>query len=381
MRTLTIILFAVFIILLPAYASREKQVLYTHFFAGQFFSQEKELKIHNGTDFISHYFRELFGIQDVLCIYIKESGTVCAIDLKKKKVIHTYSFKGLPQNDVYSFDVKDKNTFYFSTDSELFLCDSTHVTHLYHAASAIEERFFTYAYSPSVELNISADSTFYQCMLAKLDQEEPSYLEKRALMPSVGRFKIDGDSIICTDSVAYMPGDFHKKFYYGEWASCIFRGDSLQYLYSGADSIYSYNARTKRSRKAVAIAGFADGYVPKPFPKDSLTNLTYLYRHVVASASVRLFLYDPYRQVYYLGLKNEQSAEADDGKHLNNVFDFPFRLYVLNDKMQSLKYIDFPQGRFTALYQAFVGVDGLYLMLNQKQNISYEVFNFEHPAL
>jgi len=343
-------------------------------------TEENGRSLQDGKGFLSNVFQDIMGQRNVVAIYSMEGSSVYLFRLDNGQLLHIYTIKDLPTEDIYDFYLAADQTLYFSTAGELIQCDSTKVTRHFYAKRAIEDRYYSYAYHSSADFVMDSNKRFYQNMLPKgLDANAPDWMERNFSMPFMGRFQIVGDSLVCIDSTLYFPEYFKQTYYYEHFPKCIFRGNRVDYIFGYADSMYSLNLQT-RQQTATAIHKLDPDYQPISVDRDSVYDMNYMYKCAVMTPSIRIFLYDPYRKIYYLGIKKAQPYLADDGVHVNNVFDFPFRIYLLDTNFRKLRSVDFPKGRFAALYQSFVGPKGLYLMLAHKKNITYEVYDFSRAA-
>ena len=373
-----------FCIFLLACNSVEKNAAYSSYLTDSLSlaSGDNDFRISDGREFMTQIYCDSSAATNYFYLFSQKKNKICKVDLGTGRLIDRYTIPGLSQFEIYNFETADGKYFYFSAGGLLIKTDTGKIVKTYYIENATDERFYSYAYGDEVHLNMHPDSTFYQMLRSKgLDQDSPGWIKERALLPCVGKFKLVGDSIRCIDSVAYFPEDYKRVYHYDDNPHCVFANNNIVYLFGTGDSIFSYNLSCKNQRQSTSISALYPNYKPLLFNKDSMNNINYLYEFAVTSSSIRLFLYDPYRKVYYLGIKKAQSYLSEDGTRVNDVFDFPFTILVLDTNFKKIKTVDFPDGRFTALYQSFVTPKGLYLMLAKRKKITYEIYDFSRATV
>ncbi|MEO6833918.1 MAG: DUF4221 family protein, partial [Chitinophagaceae bacterium] len=195
---------------------------------------------------------------------------------------------------------------------------------------------------------------------------------------SMGLFSIVGDSLHITDTVSYFPASFQQKYHHSHGPLTAISGNKIVYLFEDGDSISVYNMETKERQNVASIGQLDKNYHPILMNHDSTMNINYIIRNFITSSHVYLFLYDEYRKVYYLGTKPERPYLSEDGTRVNDPYDFPLRITVLDSNFKKLKHIDIPEGVFWGLgVYSFVGPKGLYLMHKPiNSNINYEIYDF-----
>ncbi len=250
------------------------------------------------------------------------------------------------------------------------------ITKRFEFLPALDSQFYIYAYLDQVPLFIDSNETFLQTMGSKSKMSPNLTLAERFSVPCVGQFRIIDDTVRLVDKVVVFPEAHRKKFHYSSYPFTSLVGDILFYMFEDGDSIYSFNLVTKQRQHVVSLSSLDKDYNPILMEEDSTYSIPYVIKNAIISPGIRLFQFDPYRKVFYLGIKKRQSYLTEDGSRINDMLDYPFRILVLDEQFRKIKSVDFPKGRFQALYDAFVGEKGLYLMTKSKKSISYEVYNF-----
>jgi hypothetical protein len=240
----------------------------------------------------------------------------------------------------------------------------------------VDSEFYIYSFRDEVPLVVDSNFAFMQTMGSGSLTSAGLSLAERYSGPCVGRFMLIDDTARYVDTVAVFPESHRTKFHYSRSPIIVTRGDTTFYAFSDGDSIYSYNLAAKARRRIASLKKLDNDYQPILMEEDSSYYIPYIIKHATVSPAIRLFLFDPYRKTYYLGIKKYQPYLAEDGIHINDGRDFPFRMLVLDEQFRKVKSVDVPKGRFQALYHSFVGEKGLYLMLKDKNTIRYEVYDF-----
>ncbi|MBS1615854.1 MAG: hypothetical protein JST06_07005 [Bacteroidetes bacterium] len=348
-------------------------------------SSESRQNFQDPKSFIIALGHDTSGVQ-VASLFFPESGIIYNYSLANNGLISTFRLSNMQKEDCYSFCLTQKGDIWFSFANKLLIYEYQHgyrIKRTYNFLPQLDSQFTCFAYLNSVPLEIDdshamPDSTakFGLIMDSKSIMSPNLTLAERYSRPCVGRFKVVNDSVRCIDSIVFFPESHRKKFHYSRFPFIVNVGTIIYYVFDDGDSIYSYNLVTKKRQPVVFLNNLDEDYRPILMEEDSTYSIPYVIKNAIMSPSIRLFLFDPNRKVFYLGIKKRQSYLTEEGSRINDMLDYPFRILVLDEHFRKVKSVDFPKGRFRALYDAFVGEKGLYLMTNSKKSISYEVYDF-----
>lgn len=340
-------------------------------------SSESRQNFQDPRSFIIALGHDTSGVR-VASLFFPESGIIYNYSLANNGLISTFRLSDMQKEDCYSFCLTQKGDIWFSFANKLLTYEYQHgyrIKRTYNFLPHLDSQFTCFAYLNSVPLEIDG-SRMLLIMDSKSIMSPNLTLAERYSRPCVGRFKVVNDSVLCIDSIVFFPESHRKKFHYSRFPIIVNVGTIIYYVFDDGDSIYSYNLVTKKRQPVVFVNNLDEDYRPILMEEDSTYSIPYVIKNAITSLGIRLFLFDPYRKVFYLGIKKRQSYLTEDGSRINDMLDYPFRILVLDEQFKKIKSIDFPKGRFRALYDAFVGEKGLYLMTNSKKSISYEVYDF-----
>lgn len=318
------------------------------------------------------------SIQKFLVLF-KESRILNVYDLGTGKLVNQMKIPETQEQLMYKFTLEDSNLL-MSFPGRIEILKNSQVLKTYYYEEKIVDNFYVYAYGNSGCLNLPSRNTFLLELASHgmEAEDEKSWLKLRYSQPSMGLFAIVGDSLLVTDTISYYPNSFQHKFHYSKHPQSTIAGNKIAYLFEDGDSISVYNMETKRRETVASIGQLDENYHPVLMNYDSTMNINYITKNFITSSRVYLFLYDNYRKVYYLGIKPERPYLSEDGTRVNDPYDFPLRLTVLDSNFKKLKRIDLPEGVFWGVgVNSFVAPKGLYLMRKPtNSNITYEIFDF-----
>ncbi|MBS1774738.1 MAG: hypothetical protein JSS64_00470 [Bacteroidetes bacterium] len=301
-------------------------------------------------------------------------------DLEDGQLIGCKKIPNLNEQLFYRFSLIGNNSLIISTPNKLYFLSDTILLNTQYCQQEILNNYYVYAYTNHGQINLAGNTTHLLALASKGNEakDEASWLKVQYSLPCMGLFKSFGDSLILTDTVAFFPESFKTIYHYSKYPFTTVDHKTIAYLFEDGDSIYTYNIQTKHRKPVASLFDIDEKYFPILMKYDSIMNINYVVKNYITSSRVCFFLYDIYRKLYYLGIKQTQEYLSADRIHINDYTNYPFSLTVLDTAFHKLKSFDFPKGYYEALpINTFVARKGLYLMRKpQNSYISYEIFDF-----
>lgn len=307
----------------------------------------------------------------VLAIWFPRLSKIFYFDAKNGNQLSVDSLLSFSERDILSYYIDADGCIWCTpVYNELIkMCNGE--IHHYYVNYSISNSYYAYAYGGYVSLYMQQD----ECELAMPPQYE--MVLESGNIPVVGKFEIVGDSVNFVDTLATYPNNNWLNTHYSQVPITAFIKDTTYYIFEDDDRVYMHVPQSVACSAVVNIKDIYPDWQRMPFDRDSVYDINYIMRNGVLYPRPVFFIYDEFRKVFYLGIKEKQDFVDKDGIHVNNSREYPFVVIILNNQFQKMGAVRFPKGRFMLQGRTHVSKEGLWMMLKPQETIGYEIFNFD----